>query len=145
VTVTTTTTTTATAAAPPASTTTTTAATTTTAPPASTTTTAPAPTTGSVDVAYEAIRPNATITVAVENEAGAAVASQDASATGTAAFPAVAPGRYRVAISETGRPEQSGDTATSSAVVTRTEFFDLGAGGTVSVSCVGNGDCTIVA
>jgi len=128
------TTTTAVPQAPPTTTTTTT-----TAPPP------PPPTTGTVDVTYEGIRPNATITVAIEDPAGAVVASQDATTTRRATFPAVAPGRYRVAVTETGRPEESTGNTTSSAVVTRTEQFDVVAGGTVSVSCVGNGDCTVVA
>jgi len=120
---------------------------TTTAPASAVTTTTipPAPGAGTVDVTYQAIRQNPTITVDLETEAGAVAATRDASATGRAAFEGVAPGRYRVAVSEVGSPEQSGDTETSSAVTTRTELFDVVPGGSVSVSCVGNGDCTVVA
>lgn len=141
VTITTTTSTTSTTTTTPA-----TAVPTTAAPAVTTTTTTtpPAPSTGTVEVRYEPLRPNATVTVELENEDGTVAQSADASGTNNVTFTAP-PARYRVAITEIGRTEHDDGTATSSAVTSRTELFELAPGGTVVVECAGNADCTIVA
>lgn len=114
--------------APPPAPTTTAAPATTTTPPTTT-----APTTQAVTGRYTSPDGNGAITVELQDGAGATVASQRTGPSGGDFSFAVAPGTYRIQITDVG-PGAS-ENRTSGTVITRTESFTLEAGRSARFEC----------
>ena len=123
--------------------TTTTAAPTTTAPPTTTTlptTTTAAVTTATVGGTYVARASGSSVDIALDRSTGGTVARRSATSSNRPvqfSFTDVAPGRYRVVITETSPGDD-----TSSISVVRTVVFQLAAGGHANISCAPDG-CSV--